>query len=1029
MVLIGLSVSPVQLIASAGNQSYYGTNIGKHDYSRWATAASSSLVPMNSDKWMCVQGNAESGKAIISYYDSAFRLENRTSISLQLPIWGHFHSGTDGKYYLITGQSNTSCDDTVNVIDIARYDTSWNLEMHTAVSNTDIAVPFDAGCVSCADDGTWLFVHTAREMYSGHQANATLQVRMSDLEVAENSCSFLYNHMGYVSHSFAQYVQLDGTHLVTIDHGDAYPRSILLNYFQTDYTAGTFQPNPIRQPCIEVNLVPFADAEDSTNMYEVNYTGASVGGFEQSSTHYIIAYNSIDQANIYSDWQDFGDPYTRDIYIAAVPKNSLQDSSVARYKLSDYPEGSEKAQTPFLIRIGTDAFAVLWQQDNTVNYTTIDNTGNPSGNVYSMYGNLSDCQPVLKNNKLYWYTWKNDTTTLYSIDCSNPTTINSQVYQDQLAVTLDPNGGTVSPEVIYVTYHNTYSELPTPDRAGYSFDGWYTANIGGTRVTSGTYVNNSSDHTLYAHWTANTYTVNYNANTGSGSMEPSIMTYDTEAQLRKNTFTKTGYSFEKWSDGNGNYYNDQQIVKNLIPSGSKTLWVKWKPNTYTVHLNPNGGSVSSAAITVTFDSTYASLITPTRQGYSFDGWYTDETAGTKITADTRVTEAKDHTLYAHWKQNQSTITYKANGGTGSDVVQTHASGSAATLKPANTFTRKGYTFTGWNSKADGSGNTYAAGKSVSWYDNVTLYAQWKQNQSKITYKANGGSGTDVVQTHGAGSAATLKPANTFTRTGYTFTGWNSKSDGSGNTYAAGKSVSWYDNVTLYAQWKQNQSTITYKANGGSGADVVQTHGAGSKVNLKPAGTFTRSGYVFCGWNSKADGSGNTYAAGKEVAWYNNVTLYAIWKPARTITYKANGGTGADIVQTRGAGEATVLKPANTFSKSGYVFCGWNSKANGTGNTYAAGKTVSWVDNVTLYAIWKPARTITYKANGGTGADVVQTRGAGTATVLKPADTFSRSGYTFTGWNSKANGSGNTYAAGTTVSGVDNVTLYAMWKKN
>ena len=158
-------------------------------------------------------------------------------------------------------------------------------------------------------------------------------------------------------------------------------------------------------------------------------------------------------------------------------------------------------------------------------------------------------------------------------------------------------------------------------------------------------------------------------------------------------------------------------------------------------------------------------------------------------------------------------------------------------------------------------------------------------------------------------------------------------------------------MTLYAQWKQNQSTITYKANGGSGSDVVQSHAAGGKVTLKD-NAFTKSGYVFIGWNSKADGSGNTYQPGKEVAWYDNVTLYAIWKPARTITYKANGGTGSDVVQSRGAGVATALKPANTFTRSGYTFMGWNSKANGSGNTYAAGTTVSWNDNVTLYAIWQ-----------------------------------------------------------------------------
>ena len=86
-------------------------------------------------------------------------------------------------------------------------------------------------------------------------------------------------------------------------------------------------------------------------------------------------------------------------------------------------------------------------------------------------------------------------------------------------------------------------------------------------------------------------------------------------------------------------------------------------------------------------------------------------------------------------------------------------------------------------------------------------------------------------------------------------------------------------MTLYAQWKQNQANITYKANGGAGSDVVQSHGSGASVELKAANTFTRSGYVFTGWNSKADGSGNTYAPNAEIAWNDDVTLYAMWKKA------------------------------------------------------------------------------------------------------------------------------------------------------
>ena len=148
--------------------------------------------------------------------------------------------------------------------------------------------------------------------------------------------------------------------------------------------------------------------------------------------------------------------------------------------------------------------------------------------------------------------------------------------------------------------------------------------------------------------------------------------------------------------------------------------------------------------------------------------------------------------------------------------QTVTEGQAAKLK-TNTFTKTGYYFTGWNTKANGSGTSYSDGAYATFYGNTTLYAQWqKYADPVITFDKNGGSGTTVTQTVPYGESATLN-TNSFTRTGYTFTGWNTKADGSGTAYGDGASISLSSNMTLYAQWQLNTFSYSFDGNGGSGS--------------------------------------------------------------------------------------------------------------------------------------------------------------------------------------------------------------------
>jgi uncharacterized repeat protein (TIGR02543 family) len=319
-------------------------------------------------------------------------------------------------------------------------------------------------------------------------------------------------------------------------------------------------------------------------------------------------------------------------------------------------------------------------------------------------------------------------------------------------VTFDANGGTVSPTSMSVTYDSVYGELPTPTRTGYTFEGWFTERVEGEQVVSGDMVKITSAQTLYARWNVNTYSVRFDANGGTVYPSENLVTYDSEyGELP--TPTRTGYTFEGWfTSANGGTKIDSS-TKVAITS-TQTLYARWTAQTYTVTFNANGGSVSTTSKSVTYDTAYGDLPTPTRTGYSFVGWYTSSYGDTMVTQSTVVRITEGQTLYAHWNVNTYQITFDANGGNGGSSGEL-AYGSNLF---APTVTREGYTFAGWSPSVP---LTVPA-------SHTTYTAQWKAIGYTITFNANGGEGGKTVTlTYGSQLSA---PA--VTRTGYEFTGWS-----------------------------------------------------------------------------------------------------------------------------------------------------------------------------------------------------------------------------------------------------------------
>ncbi|MBT1162965.1 InlB B-repeat-containing protein [Bifidobacterium sp. SO1] len=574
-------------------------------------------------------------------------------------------------------------------------------------------------------------------------------------------------------------------------------------------------------------------------------------------------------------------------------------------------------------------------------------------------------------------------------------------------------------------------------RTGYTLSSWNTKADGSGK----SYAPNTDmplpagDTSLYAQWTANTATVTYNANQGSGSMTATNGKTDQTVTLATNAFTRNGYSFTGWNtkpDGNGTAYAAGASVK--LPAGGITLYAQWKAGQATITYNANQGTGTTPATTGTVASKATLAANKfTRSGYSFKEWNTQaDGAGTSYQAGAQVAmPVGGMSLYAIWTANASNITYQANGGTGTTTATSGKTDQTVKVA-ANAFTRNGYTFKNWNTKVDGTGTAYAAGADVKLpADGITLYAQWTANAASITYDANGGIGS-TAKTTGITDQAVKAAANAFTRNGYSFTGWNTKTDGSGTAYAAGATVKLpAGGVTLYAQWKAGQATISYNANNGTGTTPATTGSVDEKSTLA-INKFTRNGYTFKNWNTKADGTGTSYAAGAQITMpVGGLTLYAQWTAnASSITYDANQGAGT-TAKTTGVTGQTVKTATSAFTRTGYLFAGWNTKADGTGTSYAANADLTLPANgLTLYAQWKAGKsTLSFNGNGGTGkmTDVQGTTGVNSSI---PTNGFTRTGYSFTGWNTKADGTGAAYEAGASVKmPAAGLTLYAQWKAN
>ena len=590
----------------------------------------------------------------------------------------------------------------------------------------------------------------------------------------------------------------------------------------------------------------------------------------------------------------------------------------------------------------------------------------------------------------------------------------------ETTISFDANGGAGGPSSVTATKNKPMPSVASslPSRTGYTFKGFYDAQLGGTKYynADGTsakeWDKDYAEYTLYAQWTANKHSLTWNLNGGTvttagtnaavnstGTASGSVA-YGTA--IKAPVVIKTGYTFAGWHDGNS-------IVTppNTMPDNNISYKAQWTPNTYTVQFDANEGIGEMENQSFTYDAEPTSLSANIfeRVGYNFNGWNTakdgtGEPYNDKAEVQNLTVAANGVvTLYAQWTAKNLInfrtlctydIIYEETYGVDHDNSDTYTAASLPLTFTAPTSAREGYTFAGWN----------PASLDETTRGDQTITAQWQVNSHTLTWNVNGGDELTGEYTTGSVEYGTtiIPPANP-TRTGYTFAGWGAE---------VAQTMPDHD-LVYTAQWTVNTYIITLDQQGGIGGSesIEVTYDAELPAITVP----TREGYTFGGYFTFENGVGAQYYNQNGTAYYSKkwdiasaTTLYAKWTPHKfTVKFNANGGDGS-MEDQQFTYDIEQALSANQFTRVGYSFAGWNDKTDGSGTSYTDQQVVKNLTATkdgqkTLYAQWASIHTITWLVNGSQaeGEPTTSVVNGQTITTLPTTPDVDCNGKVFVGW--------------------------------
>lgn len=624
---------------------------------------------------------------------------------------------------------------------------------------------------------------------------------------------------------------------------------------------------------------------------------------------------------------------------------------------------------------------------------------------------------------------------------------------------------------------------------GYQFVGWNTQTDGsGASFADGAVVENLATADgqtvmLYAQWESISYTVAFDAGGGEGEMDAQTFVFDTQQTLTKNAFSRADYTFAGWAtepnSAEGATYEDGAVVNNLTETAGEviTLYAQWQRDTYTVTFDANSvdavGTMADEEV-FTLDDWMVPGCGFTRAGYVFEGWNTQaDGRGTSYETGSVVSALaqKDGavTLYAQWNPISYTVAFDANvpaTASTADLMIGEMSFfvciyDVASVLPVNEFVLPGYQFAGWNTQPDGSGTLLEDGVSINNLttnneETVVLYAQWKPLTYEVMFEGvEGTSGSMAPQTFVFDKPAALK-ANEFDITdGGCLVGWTTLAEtgGSPHLYSDGQTVvnlcTFNDDGTLSGitlipifTWENGAYVTLTKDNEPlSGASVSLIGEDGSTV-----GPMTELSDEMRGTYYLGDITPGTYEIAVAELSANGATLTVQQDDIAHVflsysTIALVSGDEHTTVQLNGSADelSAVMLAGTEVSVSadvgeGYIFDGWAVDGvvpQGIDMGSSVEQTVEVRGKVTLTAHAKPiSYSVTFDANGGEGSLDPQIFAYDEAKELT-ANSFTREGYTFAGWNTKVDGTGDSYSdkqkvVNLVVQDGATVVLYAQW---
>ena len=559
-------------------------------------------------------------------------------------------------------------------------------------------------------------------------------------------------------------------------------------------------------------------------------------------------------------------------------------------------------------------------------------------------------------------------------------------------ITYNTNGGTTLP-VQTVNYQAQIEEPEAPTKAGYTFTGWYEDQALTELYTFNEMPNKNI--TLYAGWKANTYTITYKMNGGTNN-KSNPSSYQTGAEKTLLNPTKTGYIFKGWYTDSAFKNKIEKITSNM--NKNITVYASWEAIEYQITFNSNGGSAVSP-IKGIYKTKIEEPEAPTKTGYTFTGWYEDQTLTELYTFNEMPN--KNITLYAGWTSNANVITYKMNGGTNNKSnPSSYQTGEEKTLL---TPTKTGYTFTGWYTDSTLKNKIEKITSSMN--KNITLYAGWAINKYQITFDSNGGSTVNpITQEYNTKIEKPTSP----TKEGYLFIDWYTDEQLT-KTYTFSKMPN--KNITLYAGWEEKINIVSFNTYGGSELSQISVKDGEKLVEPKAP---EKEGYTFAGWYTDESFS-TTYNF--DTAVKNDLNLYAKWNIKKyTITYNTNGGNNIEKAEVE---YGSKIENLPTPSKTGYTFQKWTLNKT----TQAPPETMP-AKNITLKANWKKNEyTITFNTNGGSEINPIKEK---YNEEIEEIDIPTKTGYKFAGWYKDKE---LTEVYTPTQMPAENITLYAKWTEN